>query len=93
MTSYNLSQNYPNPFNPETNIQFDLPRNEQVNLVIYNTRGQQVRTLANETYEAGSHTVTWDGRDDAGNQVASGAYFYRFTTNNHLEVKKMSLLR
>ncbi|MFQ6007665.1 MAG: T9SS type A sorting domain-containing protein [Candidatus Zixiibacteriota bacterium] len=85
---YALKQNYPNPFNPTTEIAFDLPEPAHVKLTIYNVLGQTVETLMERDMEAGSHTVTWDARKNA-----SGVYFYRITTNNFTDTKKMLLLK
>ena len=75
--SHRLYQNYPNPFNPTTEIRFDLPLPSQIRITIYNLLGQEIRTVANEKWEAGSHAVTWDGRRNDGSVVASGLYVYR----------------
>jgi hypothetical protein len=92
-TEFSLEQSYPNPFNPTVSIKYALPQNAQVHLVIYNIFGRVVRTLLDEAKEAGYYTVTWDGRDDAGLQVASGIYFYRITAAHFAETKRMILLR
>lgn len=91
--SYNLSQNYPNPFNPETKIEFAMKSNEQVRLVIYNILGQAVRTLVNQEMKAGTYSVTFNGRDDLGKQLASGIYMYSLETSNFKITKKMMLLK
>ena len=91
--SYALSQNYPNPFNPETRIQYRLPKDSPVSLVIYNIRGQNVRRLVNWEQSAGSYVITWNGLDDAGVPVASGIYFYRLAAGEFVEVRKMLLLK
>ena len=75
--AFELLQNYPNPFNPETIIQYNLPTSSQVSLKVYNLMGQTVRDLVNAKNAAGVHRVTWDGRNDAGQKVESGIYFYR----------------
>ncbi len=90
---YALSQNYPNPFNPETFISFQLPETGHAVLRIFNVSGQEIRTLANGKYEAGYHSVRWDGRDWSGNSVSSGVYIYQLQAGSFIEVKKMSLLR
>lgn len=72
-----LHPNRPNPFNPSTTFRFDLREEERVELFLYDSRGRLVRRLADRTYPGGSHEVTWDGRDDAGREVASGVYHYR----------------
>ncbi len=90
-----LEQNYPNPFNPETTIRYMLPASADgmpyVKLQIYNIRGQRVRTLVQEFQRAGEHSVVWDGRDDAGQTVASGIYLYRLSVAGFSQVKQMVL--
>lgn len=88
-----LHQNYPNPFNPETWIAFDLPEAVNVNIVIYNTLGQKVKTLVNEPTAAGSYKILWDGTNDQGVRVASGVYIYTIKAGSFVEAKKMTLMR
>lgn len=88
-----LEQNYPNPFNPSTTIRFALPAASQVSLKIYNARGQLVRTLVSGNYESGVHEIRWDARNDLGETVSSGMYFYRMQAGNFVESRKMVLLR
>ncbi len=77
-TSFQLEQNYPNPFNPSTSIGFQLEETSDVTLVLYDILGKEVRTLLfNDFYIAGFHKVTWNGRDENGNGLTSGVYFYR----------------
>ncbi len=90
---YVLHQNYPNPFNPTTEIRFSLPSAGDVTLQVYNLLGQQVRSLAGGFYEAGSHTLSWDGTNQAGQSVSSGVYFYRLQAGSFEETKKMMLLK
>jgi hypothetical protein len=84
-----LSQNYPNPFNPGTSIKFDLPRNSQVTITVYNLLLQQVNVLVNDELKAGENTIYWDGTDSRGRKVAAGIYFYRLQTADYIDVKKM----
>ena len=93
ITAPQLFQNYPNPFNPVTAISFQLSALSQVKLEIYNTLGQRVRTLINARKAAGSYTVSWDGRNDAGHPLASGVYLYRLKAGNFVQTRKMVLLR
>ncbi|MBC8185142.1 T9SS type A sorting domain-containing protein [candidate division KSB1 bacterium] len=90
---YELHNNYPNPFNPETNIQFDIPESGNVLLKIYNTLGQEVKTLVEEKKNAGTHKVQWDGRNETGQVVPSGLYIYRLVAENFSATKKMSLMK
>ena len=76
-SSFSLAQNHPNPFNPTTEIAFDVADNAQISISIFNMLGQRVRSLVNEHRAPGQYTVTWDGRDDSGNGLSSGIYFYR----------------
>ena len=90
---FRLEQNYPNPFNPTTTIEFALPQAGPVSVEIYNINGQKVRTLIDGPMTAGVHTVEWDATDEAGSRVASGVYFYRLTTDEFTQSKKMTLLK
>ncbi len=90
---YALSQNFPNPFNPETEILFQLPSASHVVVRIFNSLGQEIRTLADAQYEVGDHVIRWDGKDNNGNTVSSGLYFYRMQAGEFSQMKKMSLLR
>lgn len=92
-TSFALSQNVPNPFNPTTQVSFALPKAAKVNLAIYNVLGQQVKTLVDGDMAAGYQTVTWDGTDRTGSQVASGVYFYKLRAGDYSDTKKMLLLK
>jgi hypothetical protein len=88
-----LYQNHPNPFNLETQISFDLPVNSKVSLKIYNLTGQLVRTIIDRDMEAGQHKVVWDGKNQKGETVASGIYFYRLEAGDYVSVKKMGLVK
>ena len=90
---YTLTQNYPNPFNPGTTIAFDLPADAQVRLAIFNVLGQQVRTLIDRDCAVGRYELEWNGRDENGELVASGVYFYRLTAGDEVLTKKMMLLK
>jgi len=92
-SSFTLSQNYPNPFNPETTIRFDLPTSGDAELSLFNLSGQRVATLINGFRAAGRYDLRWDGRDDAGSDLASGMYFYRLTSEDQVESRKLMLLR
>lgn len=91
---YSLEPNYPNPFNPSTSIQFTVKQSTHVNLRIYGADGRLVRTLADEERAAGvAHVVVWDGRNEVGHSVASGVYFYKLSTKEFSQTKKMVLLK
>jgi hypothetical protein len=88
-----LNQNFPNPFNPSTTIRFTLPKSGDVNLSVYNVRGQRVKTLANGHMEAGQREVVWNGDDNNNRAVASGVYFYRLEADGRTEVRRMVLMK
>ena len=90
---FSLSQNYPNPFNPLTKIDFTLPRSGDVSIVIYNLKGQQVKTLVAEKMKYGFHTITWNGLDQFGRSVSSGVYFSEMRARGFRQTKKMLLLK
>jgi hypothetical protein len=92
-STFELGQNYPNPFNPSTKIQYAMPRDGNITLMIYNVLGQRVRTLVNEARAAGRYEVAWDGKDDLGRSVGSGLYFYRLETGQSALVQKMLMLK
>ena len=83
----------PNPFNPATKIAFELAREGQVQLEIYDLRGRRVRTLVHGTAGAGRHVATWNGSDDAGDRVVSGLYIVRLSSGGVMETKKMMLMK
>ncbi|MFQ6104608.1 MAG: FlgD immunoglobulin-like domain containing protein [Candidatus Glassbacteria bacterium] len=92
-----LNQNFPNPFNPSTSVVYDVPVSVEgtvpVKLIVYNTRGQKVKTLVNQPKAPGRYTVHWDGTNGAGERVSSGIYFYKITAGDFVKVKKMVLLK
>ena len=89
-----LEQNYPNPFNPQTTIAFALKERARVKIDVYNVSGELVKTLLDETRDAGAYSnVTWNGTNNANQPVSSGVYFYKLVTNNFSQTKKMVLLK
>lgn len=88
---FNLAQNYPNPFHQNTELTFDLPKETQVRLVIFNVKGQQVRVLFDEFLPAGNHRVTWDGTDEGGRELPSGIYVYQMTVGEFRAARKLLL--
>jgi len=92
--AFDLRQNAPNPFNPATTISFVVPAGgANVSLRIYDTAGRLVRTLVDRFEPSGTREVTWQGRNDQGQPVSSGVYFYRLTAPSFSETRKMVLLR
>jgi hypothetical protein len=83
-----MQQNYPNPFNPTTTIRYGLPRRSGVTLAVFNTIGQKVITLVNESKDAGIHEAKFDGTN-----LSSGVYFYRLQAGEFVQTKKFVLLR
>jgi len=90
---FELRQNYPNPFNPGTEIEYTLRKSGKVILEIYNLLGQKVRTLVREHQSPGFYHLTWDGKNERGEKVSSGIYFYRLEMNGAFQTKRMVLLK
>jgi hypothetical protein len=89
-----LAQNYPNPFNPTTTIKYTLRDQAHVSLRVYNVAGQLVRTLVNEVQKPEAVTpIVWNGKNNAGQMVSSGVYFYKLVTKDFAQTKKMVLLK
>ncbi|MEA2103049.1 MAG: T9SS type A sorting domain-containing protein [Candidatus Cloacimonadota bacterium] len=91
-----LLQNYPNPFSPtidNTSISYSLPKESNVEISVYNIKGQKVITLEDSKIQAGTHFTTWDGCNTNGNRVASGIYFYKLETEDKNITKKMLLIK
>lgn len=93
LLKFSVNQNYPNPFNPETEIRYSIPGREKVEIVIYNSLGQKIRTLVSQYQDAGHYTAVWDGTNDTGRRVGSGIFFYRIKAGKYSVVKKMVLLK
>ena len=87
-----LLPNYPNPFNRGTAIRYALPVRMEIELALFNLAGQKVATLADGLREAGTHSVRWDGRDDAGRELASGVYLYRLRAGDGQQTKTRKLV-
>lgn len=88
-----LHQNYPNPFNPTTTISFAIQKTGAVSLSVYTLLGQEVVSLLKGDYTPGTHQVQWNGRDQAGNLVASGVYLYRLQVGSEVQTRQMILLK
>ena len=83
-----LSQNYPNPFNPATNIDFSIPKESGVSLMIYDLTGRLVKTLVNEKLPPGIYRVNFGAAE-----FASGMYLYKLTAGEFTDIKKMILVK
>tara|TARA_B100001971_G_scaffold124740_1_gene114850 strand:- start:3051 stop:3368 length:318 start_codon:yes stop_codon:yes gene_type:complete len=90
---FTLFHNYPNPFNPTTTIRYDLPKRSQVTLGIYDILGKQIKTLMNQSQDAGKRIAVWDGTDDLGRTVSAGVYLYRIQADEFTQTRKMLLLK
>jgi len=88
-----LQDNYPNPFRGQTQIRFQLPQTEDVQLVIYNLLGREVKRLANQKLNAGYHTLSWNALDNSGHPAPNGVYFYKLITPSFSSTRKMVLMR
>ncbi|MCH7613309.1 MAG: T9SS type A sorting domain-containing protein [Candidatus Marinimicrobia bacterium] len=88
-----LNQNYPNPFNPSSIISYSLAKSEFVTLQIYDIFGKEVRTLVNQTQEAGYKTVIWNSTNNHGKSVSAGVYLYQIRAGEFVQTKKMLLLK
>jgi hypothetical protein len=84
---------YPNPFNPMTKVAFSMANEGHVELSVYDASGRRVAVLANETFGAGDHTVTWQGRDDGGRALASGTYFVQMKSGSIYQHQKVNLVK
>ena len=88
-----LHDNFPNPFNPSTVITYDLAVDGFVDLSIYNVVGKKIKTIVSQNETAGRKITAWYGRDDAGNTLSAGMYFYRLTAGGKVFTKKMVLMK
>ena len=84
---------YPNPFNPSTTISYDLPEQAQVTLGIYDLLGKQIKTLVNQSQDAGNKKALWDGTDNLGRSVSAGVYLYQIQAGEFTQTRKMLLLK
>jgi hypothetical protein len=91
--TFALDQNYPNPFNPTTEIRYTLPKASNVKLSVYDIMGRLVRTLVDQNMDAGAHRMMWNGRDNNGQTVSSGVYFYHIQADGFMATKKMVMMK
>ena len=88
-----LHSNYPNPFNPSTTVRFELPKVTNVTLTVYSIIGQTIKTHSLNNKSMGSHSIIWDAKNDFGNRVPAGMYFYELKTKDIVLTRKMTLLK
>jgi uncharacterized delta-60 repeat protein len=86
--SFSLSQNYPNPFNPKSKIKFEISKLSEAKLIIYDVLGKEIVALVNEQLTPGTYEVEWDASN-----YPSGVYYYKLTTGDFVETKKMVLIK
>ena len=91
-TEFILGNNFPNPFNPSTTIQVSVPFTSEIELLIYNILGQEIRALYKGTLEAGNYWYAWNGKDEWGNSAPSGIYIYSLRVNNGINLSKKMIL-
>ena len=91
--SFTLHPNFPNPFNPTTEIRFSLEESGPVRISVFNALGQEVRVLAEGSYDWGEHSVTWDGTDNAGANMPTGTYLYQLRFNNRTYTRTMTMIK
>ena len=90
---FGLYQNYPNPFNPTTTITYDVPEETNVQIRIYDIRGQLVRVLTDENHAPGQYQIVWDARNEQGLPVVTGLYIYTMRSGDFVETNKMILMK
>jgi hypothetical protein len=86
-------QNYPNPFNPETRISFSLAEAGKVKIIVYNIKGEKVKTLVDNELAVGQHQAVWTGTDENGKKVSSGVYLYKFSAGSKMQTKRMLMIK
>ena len=91
---YSLGNNYPNPFNPTTQINYSLPKNSDIKLIIYDLLGNKVKTLLDDKYQSsGFKSIKWNGTNELGAKTSSGVYFYTLKAGSFYQTKKMILIK
>ena len=92
-SSFALHDNYPNPFNPKTQIRFNLPQRNNVNIIIYNMLGQKVKVFSMINTPAGTHSITWNAANQNGQPLSAGVYLYQMISKDFVQTRKMVLLK
>jgi hypothetical protein len=90
---YALHQNYPNPFNPTTRLRYDLPKDTDVRITIYDIMGREIRALVNSQQNAGYKSIQWNATNSLGEPVSAGMYIYMIQAGEFRQAKKMVLLK
>jgi len=90
---FQLYNAYPNPFNPVTTLRYDIPENSHVTITIYDMLGRHIKTLINQTQDAGYKSVIWNATDNFGKPVSAGIYLYQIQAGEYISTKKMVLLK
>jgi hypothetical protein len=90
---YQLNQNYPNPFNPSTKIEFHISNQENIKIKIFDINGRLIRNILDENRNAGNYSIEWNGKNDAGELVSSGTYFYQLQAGDFVQTKKLIYLK
>tara|TARA_Y100001958_G_C20944830_1_gene349768 strand:- start:5 stop:694 length:690 start_codon:yes stop_codon:yes gene_type:complete len=90
---FSLHQNYPNPFNPNTKIKYDIAKQGNVSLSIYDIKGRKIISLVNKQQDVGSYSVLWNGKDKFGNVLPGGIYIYRINSDSFMDTKKLIFLK
>ena len=90
---FTISRNYPNPFNRTTQIDYQVPQDNHISIVIYDLMGREVRTLMDKVQSKGYYDIEWNGKSDHGEFVSTGVYFLQFTSNGFSNKNKMILLK
>ncbi|MFQ6608765.1 MAG: T9SS type A sorting domain-containing protein [Fidelibacterota bacterium] len=90
---FTITATYPNPFNSSVTIQFEMYREEDISIRVFDLLGQEVRTLLSGKIILGKHTISWDGVDNGGKKVSSGIYFYRLTSEQGIRTRKLVVLK
>ena len=88
-----IDEIFPNPFNPSTTVSFSVDRTRQIRIAVYNLAGEQIVKLADQVFEAGPHSVVWDGTDVSGRVVATGVYFCRLEAENEIDAKSVMMIK
>ena len=90
---FTISEAFPNPFNPSTSLNFNVNKKEMVKITIYDLLGNRIKSLVNDHYSMGSHSISWHARNDKGQPVSAGVYLYKVQAGEFQSTKKMILLK